>query len=301
MIRARSAPPPLDARSLSRARGRLVAWPRLSDESGETRKVVIIILSVIIGILLVYKLIGVGADYAAESISDKTETDLFADFGKGQKGWRVTPADDRDKRVQAIFQRLVKAKGMRALKYELYFLPEKDPNAFALPGGCVGVTKGLLDLVTGDVGLAMVLAHELGHQQHRDSLRQMGRSLALSTILTIAGGNSTFLLGTVVGLAERSHSRKQELAADDYGIRLVHRLYGTTEGTLEFFTKIQAKTALPGGRVLGMLSTHPLTPDRIERLKKISQELAAADAGGGAASGKKKMLAPGKPKKPLTH
>jgi Zn-dependent protease with chaperone function len=293
---------------------------RRPGERGEARTAVIVILLVIAGVLIAYQLIGVAADWAADSISDKTESQLFASFGKGQKGWRKDPADDRDRRVAAIFQRLVQAKGMRELDYQLYFLPDKEPNAFALPGGTVGVTKGLLDLVQGDVGLAMVIGHELGHQQHRDSLRHMGRSLIMSTILMVAVGDPGFLVGTVVGLAEKSHSRKQELAADDYGIRLVHRLYGTTEGTLEFFTKIQSKSALPGGRMLGMLSTHPLTPDRIERLKQISMELERPGGkgpsgktpggkapggkapGGKAPGGGKKDKAQKPPKgKPLTH
>lgn len=247
-------------------------------QSGEIVTIIVIIV-VLIGLVFGgYKLIGVAADAMADYISDETEANLFGGIAKKQAGWNPDPTTDQHKRCAAIFQKLLKAEKLRKLKYKMYYMNEKTPNAFALPGGSMAVTDGLLKLVEGDVGLAMVIGHEFGHQQYRHSLRQMGRSLLLAGVMMLVVGDAGFLVSLAVDLAQKSHSREQELEADSYGVKMIKQVFGTTKGALEFFQKIDKDGKSAGGEVMSMFSTHPYTPDRIEKLKAMMVELDGAEA-----------------------
>lgn len=234
---------------------------------------VFILGGLILGVIVLYALIGVSADWMAESLSDETETRYFGDLGAKQ-GWKKDPSTDDQKRAQRVFDKLLHGSAsLRKLKYHLYFMADRSANAFAMPGGTVAVTEGLLGMVKGDVGLAMVIGHEFGHQQHRDSLKSMGRSLIIGGALALFAGDPNFLVRLAAGLADKSHSRSQESDADAYGIKMVYRAYGTTKGALEFFEKISSDPASKESKMLSILSTHPYTPDRITKLKKLAKEL----------------------------
>lgn len=223
-----------------------------------------------------YMLLGVAADTMAEGVSDGFETDLFASLGAKQKDWRDEARSPAEKKAAKVFDKLAKAEGLRQLAYKLYFADEKQPNAFALPGGSVGVTQGLLSLVETDIGLACVLGHEIGHQQYRHSLKAMGRALVFAGVVKMLLGGDDVAIGLALDLANRAHSRKQELDADAYGVTLVHDVYGTTKGAFEFFTKIEKDPATKTSKLASMLSTHPYTPDRIARMKKLAAKLELA-------------------------
>lgn len=245
---------------------------RLKKEGGEIATL-LVILAVVVALLFGgYKLIGVAADALAERIPDKLESDLFGSVGGRQSGWGVAETPEQ-KRAQGIFDKLKATKGIRELEYRLHFIKDDTPNAFAMPGGSLAVTDGLLKMVEGEIGLATVIGHEFGHQQYRHSLKMMGRSLLIGGILMFVIGDTGFLMGLALDMAEKSHSRAQEMEADAYGIKMVHKIYGTTKGSLEFFEKIDDKKNAAGDKVLAMLSTHPYTPERIEALKRIAKGL----------------------------
>ncbi len=241
------------------------------------RRLLLIVLGVIATVLIGgYVLIGVAADYMASRVPDKFEREIFGNLGARQSDWSDNANTDRLQRVVMIFHKLVAQNKLRDLEYKIYFdEKEKSPNAFALPGGNVCVTQGILDLVKGDIGLALVLGHEIGHQQYRHSLKRMGRSLLFAAFLTLltGGGDGGYIVGAALGVADKAHSRDQELESDVYGMRLLHRTYGKLEGALEFFVKIEKETAARGSKHLAFLSTHPYVGERIEKLKTLALAL----------------------------
>lgn len=247
---------------------------RHSDQRGSVALVVILGLLLVAVVFGGYQLVGVTADYLAEKVPDQLEVDLFSHLATKKTGWTTEPQTSEQRRAAKIFTRLAQVKTLRKLDYKLFFSPDKAANAFAMPGGTIAVTAGLLSAVKGDTGLAMVLAHEFGHQQHRHSLRMLGRSLIFGSVLLMVAGDAGFLTGAALDLAQKSHSRSQELEADTYGLKMVFSVYGTTSGALEFFQNLakeqQANASSP---LLAMLSTHPYTPERIERLKALEQRL----------------------------
>jgi Zn-dependent protease with chaperone function len=145
------------------------------------------------------------------------------------------------------------------------------PNAFALPGGKVYVFDGLLQKATNADELAGVIAHELGHLQHRDSLRKL-----------IQAGGSAFLVGLLFGdvlgggavlFAARSlltgaYSRDAERSADAFAIDVMRKLGRSPKPMGELLLRI---TNARGGETVTILSSHPLTQERLAAMTQADQ------------------------------
>jgi predicted Zn-dependent protease len=238
--------------------------------------IIVIVLVIVAAFFGGYQLIGWGASTLAEHVPDAMEVSLFGDLARTQKGFRADAKTDREKAAGEIFAKLAKAQGLRKLNYRLYYTDDTSPNAFALPGGSIAVTRGLLDMVQGETGLAMVIGHEFGHHQKRHALSSMGRSLITAgLVMMFFGSDAGLLVGLAVNAAENSFSREQEFEADRVGIDLVHGAYGRLDGAFEFFEDLEKNPATKGDKALSFMSTHPYTPDRIKKLKARAKVLEA--------------------------
>jgi predicted Zn-dependent protease len=81
------------------------------------------------------------------------------------------------------------------------------------------------------------------------------------------------ILQKPVQLAELRYGRDQEVEADEFGLRLVYSAFQETSGATEFFEFVVREEEKDRSRWLSFLRTHPYTPDRIERLKKLISEI----------------------------
>ncbi|QOZ27859.1 M48 family metallopeptidase [Bradyrhizobium sp. CCBAU 51753] len=176
---------------------------------------------------------------------------------------------------QAAFEKLVGALRQSAgLDNSLQsgVLETSVANAFALPGGKVYLFDGLLAKAESPDEVAGILAHELGHLRHRDSMREL-----------IHNGGTSFLIGLLFGditgsgalifasrsLVTSSYSRDAETNADSFAIETMHRLGRPAKPMGELMFRVTGKEA---GKGLSIVSSHPLTEDRLARMSK-------ADAG----------------------
>jgi len=220
-------------------------------------------LSAVLVLAGVYVLLGWTAAAVATHVPAGWETRWFG-WAPDALELHEQPAAD----VQALFDHLLEDSTLLDFPYRLYVIDDDEPNAFAIPGGTVAVTRGLLEIVQGETGRALVLAHELGHLQLRHGLQRLGRVLLLQLTLAGVGVDSNALVKNSFGLADLSHSRGQERAADAFGLELVYRRLGTTAGALEFFEKLgEIEDASPLPRTGSFLRTHPLSADRIDDLR----------------------------------
>lgn len=220
-----------------------------------------------------YILLGWLAEAVAISIPDELEARWFpVELGD-------TEADHpRFGEAQALFAELLKDETLRRLPYRLFLMDVPESNAFAVPGGGVAVTAGLLDTVKSQTGLAMVLAHELGHHSKRHVLRGLGRGLlqqsAVALVFGQTGGTELIEVGAL--MAGRRYSRKAEYEADEFGFRLLQNHFESTEGATEFFEWACREEHREGDG--GMwLRTHPLSRDRIERMRALDGSLRGCD------------------------
>jgi Zn-dependent protease with chaperone function len=167
-------------------------------------------------------------------------------------------------RLDGLLQRLGSTE-----EVTLGVLDESDPNAFAVPGGGILVTRGLLDSAD-DEELAFVLGHELAHLEHRDGLRALGRGVLLAVALSLVGAGgaaSPLELGEVTGkLALQSFGRGQELRADASAVdRLEQGGFGTA-GAVRLLERFGAREGA-GLEAVAWASTHPLSRARIEAIR----------------------------------
>ena len=153
-------------------------------------------------------------------------------------------------------------------------MEEQAPNAFAVPGGMVYLTRGLLESFESENELAFVLGHELGHFRNRDHLRGLGRGLVVSlTLSALVGGSAAESLPQVVtAITESGFAREQEREADAFGIALVQAEYGHVAGTDGFFRRLPDATAGIGDEFASYLATHPVSEARIEALRNLARE-----------------------------
>jgi Zn-dependent protease with chaperone function len=197
-----------------------------------------------------------------------------ADVGDGQQDARGEAAAD-------LLGRLASHWRENPYELQLALMEERDPNAFAVPGGTIYVTRGLLEAVASENELAFVLGHELGHFRNRDHLRALGRGLIVNLTLAalIGSGASESLPQLVASLTETGFAREQERAADAFGISLVHTEYGHVAGADGFFRRLPDASADFGDEFASYLATHPLSEARIEALRDLARQNGWASTG----------------------
>jgi len=180
--------------------------------------------------------------------------------------------------VASIGNLLVRTSEIPNQKFTFTVLDSPIVNAFALPGGYVYVTRGLLALTGSEAEMAGVLAHEIGHVAARHAAERYGQTMAanlagagLGVLLGNKAISNTFASASAVVL--RGFSREQEYEADLLGVRYLTRAGFDANAMAGFLTKLQADSRLAaeiagqsgGGDEFNIMQTHPRTVDRIKR------------------------------------
>lgn len=149
------------------------------------------------------------------------------------------------------------------------------PNAFALPDGTLILTDELVDLADGDTEMIVgVLAHEIGHVEHKHSLRQIYRAAGVAALIMLIAGDigsgAEDVLVQGGGLLALSYSRAAEAEADRHSVELMIRAGLDPTAIARFFELLEAK--LHDRSKTSIFSTHPGTPER----RKAIMDLIAA-------------------------
>jgi metalloendopeptidase OMA1, mitochondrial len=194
--------------------------------------------------------------------------------------------------VQRVAARLTPVVRVPNARWEFVVFEDSSPNAFALPGGKVGVHTGLFKVVQNEAQLAAVLGHELAHVTARHSGQRITQGVAGATVGAIAGK----ILENKTGMDERTaqaiaggaatlrllkFSRGQELEADQLGALYMARAGYDPNEAVRLWTNFAAYKARAGGSSLpAFLSTHPVDARRIEELKAYMPTALAEYKGG---------------------
>src|SRR5438874_11381789 len=152
-----------------------------------------------------------------------------------------------------------------------------DPvvNAFALPGGFIYVTRGILAHLNSEAELGGVVGHEIGHVTARHSVSQMSKQqlaqlgIAVGSIASPDFGRYAGLAGQAFGVLFLKYSRDNESQADDLGLRYMRRAnYDPREMPHVFEMLTRVSQAQGGGRVPEWLATHPNPENRRGRIEQ---------------------------------
>jgi predicted Zn-dependent protease len=188
--------------------------------------------------------------------------------------------------VDEIGQELAATSEKPDLPWNFRVIDDPIVNAFALPGGQIFMTRGILGHFASEAEMAAVLGHEIGHVTARHSAEQMSRAqvagagLELGAVLSSDIARVRDVLGTGLGLMFLKFGRDDERQSDDLGFRYMGRAGYNRRESVDVFTMLGRVTEAAGGSQLpSLLSTHPDPGERVERMNAALAE--AGDTGEG--------------------
>ncbi|MCZ7565267.1 MAG: M48 family metalloprotease [Burkholderiales bacterium] len=188
--------------------------------------------------------------------------------------------------VQRLGDRLAGAYASGTQSFEFFVVRDPQVNAFALPGGHVGLHTGLLLTAQTESELASVVAHEIAHvvQRHmarmvtKQSQLQLASMAALALALLAARSSPQVAQAAAVASqaaplqAALSYSRDFEREADRVGFQMLESAGYDVQGAPDFFERLQRSSRLYENNAPGYLRSHPVTLERIADMQNRAQE-----------------------------
>src|SRR4030095_7389253 len=193
--------------------------------------------------------------------------------------------------VRQVAGRIAAAAKRPDVTWEFNVTDDVEPNAFALPGGYVYITRGLVALLNSEDELAGVLGHEMAHVLERHAARRAGAATPFAVLFGVPAGILGVVspaLGGIVGgtgelasgLVLASYSRDQERDADQRGLALAAHA-GWGPAALAPLLHQRAREGALGGNAHnrpGFFATHPATPERVGNVRAAARSQTKAVA-----------------------
>ncbi len=182
------------------------------------------------------------------------------------------------RRVQTVGRDVARISPKPDWDWEFNLFENDDPNAFALPGGKVGVNTGLFKVAKNDDQLATVIGHEVAHAIARHGAERMsqGQLAQMGGAAVALGTGSQTYVGAYAMLAQFGfmlpNSRTQESEADHIGLIYMAEAGYDPRAAVDLWRNMEAAGA--GGQ-LEWMSTHPSPGNRIKRLQELMPEALA--------------------------
>lgn len=170
--------------------------------------------------------------------------------------------------------------------FHFYMIADNSINAFALPGGYIGVNAGLLPEAANESELAGVMAHEIAHVTQRHIARQIEETKGLTWMTAAAallaiiagGGNPAVIQAAIalgaanIGQQQINFTRAHEQEADRLGIRTLANSGYDPNGMAGFFGHLEKRSRLYGNQLPEILLSHPLSTSRIAEAESRARE-----------------------------
>jgi len=172
--------------------------------------------------------------------------------------------------------------GPTPFEFKFYVINAVDPNAFAIPGGYIFVTTGLIVLANNEQEIAGVLSHEIAHVTHRHVSQMIERSkrLSIASMIAIlaamlagkggAGSQAGAAMATAMaGALALKYTREMETDADQSGLNYLIKAGYDPNGIISFLNKIYKFSLVSAPTIPPYLLTHPAIEDRISLLENL--------------------------------
>lgn len=221
-------------------------------------------------------------DSSGSTISPELERRLGKAFMRSVRQ-HATIVDDPEVEsyIESIGYQLVANSDNNSLAFTFFVVDNPDINAFAAPGGVIGINSGTILNSRSESELAGVLAHEIAHVTQRHLARQFEKAgqsslpvtaaLLAAILVTIANpqaGQAALAIVTGANIQSQiNFTRANEEEADSVGIQLLARSGYDPQGMPNFFERLQQKSEYYAGNAPEFLRTHPLTSSRIAESK----------------------------------
>ena len=196
------------------------------------------------------------------------------------------PDEELNAYVAALGAQLAAVSERPALPWTFSVVDDDAINAFALPGGFIYVTRGIMAYFNSEAELAAVLGHEIGHVTARHSVERYSRQQLAQLGLGIGGAlfepirGMQGALGSGLGLLFLKYGRDDERQADALGLRYMMREGYAPDAALATFEMLRRQGESASSAAPGWLSTHPTPQDRIVRLRQQIEALGVDGSAG---------------------
>jgi predicted Zn-dependent protease len=223
---------------------------------------------VVLGLALLFWLLGLLANYLAPRIPFEYEHQLFGD-SVPENAITEGPVPAY---LQSLTDRLVAQMDLpEGMSINTYYVEDPEVNAGAVLGGGLQVNSGLLAAMPDENALAMVIGHEIAHVKLRHAMRSLGRMAVFAATAAVLTGYAGNTLGDMVvsstsGLTGITYTRQQEKAADALGLQAMVGVYGHIGGALELFDILLAVEKKHLGPRFNFLNDHPLSERRTQAM-----------------------------------
>jgi predicted Zn-dependent protease len=184
---------------------------------------------------------------------------------------RVSRDPQMNATVARVSQRLARVVDVPGAQWQYTVFDDATPNAFALPGGKIGVNTGMFRVARTEGQLAAVISHEIGHVMARHSAERMSREVAVQVGVGLLGAaTNTAQYAEVMAQAATlglilPFNREQESEADEIGLIHMARAGYDPRESIALWQNMESA----GGRApIEFLSTHPSPGNRIARLQQ---------------------------------
>lgn len=207
-------------------------------------------------------------DVIAPLVPERWEQ-AFGDAMVGDLGGRTCTSGDGQRVLDRLGNEL--SLGKRTMRIRIVDIP--IPNAVALPGGQIALFDGILKQAKSPDEIAGVLAHEIGHVEHRHVMAGLIRQFGLGLVL----GGSNKGVQYAQALLDARYSRSAESQADIYAIKALTANHISTRPTAEFFQRM-SKGDTTGNRTIdtafSWLSSHPVSAERRDKFSRADARIA---------------------------
>jgi len=186
--------------------------------------------------------------------------------------------------INKIGYSLIAQAGPTPFEFKFYLINGTDPNAYAIPGGHIFVTTGLLVLAENEQEVAGVLSHEISHvmARHVAQMIERGKRLNIASMAAIVAGlllggggkTSEAVATTAMATAEAlalKYTRDMEVEADQNSLHYMIKTGYDPNGLISFMSKIYKLSLTTGPQIPLYLSTHPAIEDRISLMGNLIQ------------------------------
>ncbi|OQA01196.1 MAG: TPR repeat-containing protein YfgC precursor [Planctomycetes bacterium ADurb.Bin401] len=204
-------------------------------------------------------------------ISPEREKEMGADYAKEvekELGKSIHDQQIQDY-VNNVGQKIARVSHMPDYGFSYKAIDHNSVNAFAIPGGYIYITTGMLKQMNNESQLAAVLGHETAHVTARHIANQMTRDLMINLGLTAASykvpTTALRVAGIVAQLEGMSFTRSQERQADQVGLDYLVKAGYTPNGMIETMEILEKQSE---SRPIEFLSTHPNPENRIGLIKE---------------------------------
>ncbi|HTM57001.1 MAG TPA: M48 family metalloprotease [Candidatus Udaeobacter sp.] len=187
--------------------------------------------------------------------------------------------------VDTVGQRVARTSDLPNLEWHFTVVDDPAVNAFAMPGGYIYITRGILPYLNSEAQLAAVLGHEIGHVTHRHTAEQITRQqlagLGLGVLQVAVPGLRPYSSAgqQALGLLFLSFSRQNENEADALGVTYSTRASYDAREMPATYTTLQRIQVSSGSSIPTFLSTHPDPGDRQGRTTELARQATAGKTG----------------------